>query len=440
MKQIALAVTAGVTIYASTGMNGKNQPDRMSSEAYYLADRGSRLQLLDSRYLFNVASYTLDFPERYMHTYDYAPEEAWLTYAHDLGGDTYRQQDYVFTDRRYFRVCLKRADGADFQPAEADRIDSILRFYSDAVEVPRLFSGEIEDTARKIANLKKMGSLVLAVLTDSHRTVNGTWVDTAANLLAVHQAAGFDAVVHLGDLTDGIVSRQLTGEYVRQMLADMQQLAVPVHVVLGNHDANYFHGNPDILSQAEQVRLYQSQVGEYKSHPEQPYYFTDFPRHGVRCIFLQAYDNLEQLRYGFDLPQIHWLDETLDTTPADFSIVIFSHDAPLGILDFWASEIRNSEAVMQVMEQHQARVGNILAYIHGHTHADRIYRKRSFPIVSIGCAKCEDMTEKKPPETETPVRQLGMASQELWDAVVIQPAEKNIQFVRFGAGKDRSLR
>jgi hypothetical protein len=59
--------------------------------------------------------------------------------------------------------------------------------------------------------------------------------------------------------------------------------------------------------------------------------------------------------------------------------------------------------------------------------------------VSIGCAKTECFTAYKPAGSHTPARRLGDVSQELWDALIVAPAERRLDFVRFGAGADRAL-
>lgn len=442
MKEIKLEVKAGITIYASTGMIGRNQPDRMSSMQFYLADKGSRLQLLDKQYYFNVATYSLDFDSNYLHSYEYAPEQGWITYAKDLSGDSYQQEDYVFADKCYFRVCLKRVDGAKFSRQEEEKIDKIFKYISTAKqneEINAVFLPEIKRTTEKIRSLKTEGSLVLAVITDTHYTVNGTWQDTAKNLHAVHQQAKFDSIIHLGDMTDGMVPRELTVEYIGRMLADLKRLHIPVHIVLGNHDANYFAGNPDVFSIEEQVELYQKHSQDYKSDPALPYYYTDYKEQGVRCIFLNAYDNNEKVRYGFDRQQLQWLESVLEKTPKHYVVLIFSHDAPLARLDFWSDEIRNGDALMEILENHQRVYNNILAFIHGHAHSDYVYTERLFPIVSIGCGKCEDMQEKKTEGFVTEKREIGTLTQELWDILIVKPNKRQIEFVRFGAGKDKTI-
>lgn len=443
MIEKSLSVIAGITIYASTGLTGFNQPDRMSSLHFYFAAKGSCLQLVDKNYYYNVATYTLDFDPKYMHTYDYAPDQIWGTYAKDLSGDTYRQEDYVFQDKRYFRICLKRVDGADFTIAEEKRINEILRFYQEnetkKSEVKTFFKKEIAQTIKRIQEKRNDDILAFAVLTDTHYTVNGTWIDTVKNIYGVNEEIGFDSIIHLGDLTDGMVPAMLTKDYVRQMLDDLQKTKVPVHIVLGNHDANYFAGNPDIMTMEEQIQVYQTCSESYKSDPVLPYYYTDYVKHSLRCIFLSAYKNDETLRYGFDEKQVQWVKNIFETTAKTYKVLVFSHDAPLARLDYWAAEIRNGEGLMEIMEEHQKKCHNILAYIHGHTHADYLYMERCFPIVSIGCAKCEDMQEKKPEGSVTAIRQWGTVTQDLWDTILVNTKTSTIDFIRFGAGLDRHI-
>lgn len=439
-KKISLKLEAGVTVRASVGLTADGVTNHMSTRRFYLADKGSRLELLDKKYYFNVATYTLSYPDRYLHTYDYAPEQSWTTYAGDLSGQTYRQNVYVFQERRYFRVCLKRLDEGPITEEEAVRADQILRFISTAELMPTIFFDEVMATADQVNALLAPGKLAFAVLTDTHATINGIWPDTIANLSAVADRVPLDGIIHLGDLTDGIVPRHLTEYYSRKMIQQMKAVGIPVDVVLGNHDANYFHGNPETLTLAEQAGLYQADAMRCKAIPEVPFYYKDYTTARVRCIFLSAYDNRETVRYGYDDAQLAWLAEVLRGTPLDYKILLFSHDAPVAELDFWSSSMRGSIRLMELLETRAVEKHDILGFIHGHTHADSIHQEYAFPIISIGCAKCEDMPEKKPQGSYTAKRGIGIFTQELWDILVIEPEQMQLSFIRFGAGKDRSIR
>lgn len=433
-KQIPLKVREGATIYSSTGRIGYGQPDRMSSIHYYKAYSGCRLHLKDASYYYNVATYALRFDEKYIYTYDYEPEESWTTYRHDLYGDTYIQNDYIFHDKCYFRICLKKKDGSSFSSEEAGRINEIIEYeMSDCENASNsCFRKEIERVTNEIQSKRKKEQLLLAVLTDSHFTVNGTWEETVSNLQAVNENVRFDAIIHLGDWTDGMVPMEITKDYVESMKTGLGKCGCPLYSALGNHDSNYFRDNQERMTFEEQISLYMP------FDVQMPYYFKDFAEYNLRCIFLASFDPDEQIRYGFWSGELEWLDKTLENTPRDWCVIVFSHDAPVAELDYWADEIRNGELLVEILEAYQNKTkGSLLAYIHGHTHADYIDSKRNFPVVSVGCAKCESFKEFKPEGAVCHCRKIGTVSQDLWDALLVDTKDKQLQFIRFGAGKNR---
>ena len=119
---------------------------------------------------------------------------------------------------------------------------------------------------------------------------------------------------------------------------------------------------------------------------------------------------------------MQWLQRVLDETPDGYKVLIFGHDAPLAELDYWAEDIRNGERIMNILEKYHEMEGReVLAYIHGHTHADYVYDKRSFPIISVGCSKVEYFPDKKPEGSTRYMRKLGDVTQDLWDVLVVTP-------------------
>lgn len=433
---IPLKVYPGRTIYSSTGRIGFDQADRMSSMHFYKASVGSRLHLLDNRYYYNVATYAMRYDDKYIYTYDYEPEESWTTYRHDLYGDTYIQNDYVFHDECYFRICLKKVSGEAFTQEDADRINQILEYQTKIRKtvLKPWFRDEIVKVSDEVNQERTDKHLAFALMTDTHYTINGTWEDTVLNIQRVNERVSLDGIIHLGDWTDGMLSSDLIKDYVHKMQKDLSECGCPIYAALGNHDSNYFSSTPELLDWTEQVKLY------LPADVEKPYYYKDFPQNKLRCIFLASFDVHEKVRYGFWIEEIEWLEKTLAETDTEWSVIVFSHDAPMEELDYWTDEIRNGEKLMEVLEQYQDRTnGNLMAYIHGHTHADFIYDKKSFPIISIGCTKCEFFLEKKPEGAVCYPRKPQTISQDLWDVLLIDTEKKQLQFIRFGAGENRTI-
>ncbi|MBQ9437657.1 MAG: metallophosphoesterase [Lachnospiraceae bacterium] len=280
-------------------------------------------------------------------------------------------------------------------------------------------SAWIPEEADRAAARTKRGLLSFLLLADSHFTYNGTREDTAASMKALGERIPLSGIIHLGDLTDGLLPLAQTEEIERRCMADMERLGFPVYVTPGNHDYNYFRDNPEIR------------------YPERLQYFVDMPGYKLRLIFIDSFDPKERLRYGFSDYCIHWLDVCFNRMPEGYLAIVFSHVPPLVRLQAWTDNIRNREKLITVLDKYADR---ILAFINGHNHCDLLFNdlhNGQFPVISINCAKCEYFTEHKPDGAVVPYRRLGDRIQESFDIMQVDAEKRQIYFVRFGAGKDR---
>ena len=117
-----------------------------------------------------------------------------------------------------------------------------------------------------------------------------------------------DGILHLGDLTDGILDKEICREYSRRILDRIRGWGLPFYLTIGNHDANYFRNNPEILSEQEQYAYYLKDVVNREGVEGQLWYRTRFFR-GIACVFvLHAYDNQETVRYGFPEEEVEWVE------------------------------------------------------------------------------------------------------------------------------------
>lgn len=445
LKELKADIGGGVGLKLSpdTGMIESGDDTWMATYRIYYAWAGSYLKLNDDTYRYGVATYNAEVNGTYIYTYCYQKEENWTTYNHDYQESQLRGGNYYFGDDRYFRVCLRRADGAPIPADAGTHLENIISFVSmDKVsQTKTFFADEIRDTATKVLKKKKKGkTLTLAVLADTHYTVGGYWEDSLHNMQSVHEQAGFDAVVHLGDITDGMVPSALTEEYVHHVTSGLESMGTPVYLVQGNHDSNYFSGNPEVMDEDEQFNLYQSGLpADVARDGKSFWYYVDRPDLKLRILFLTSFDHREKVRYGFPEKELEWVERTLAVTPDGYSVLVFAHVPPLPAIHYWSDEIRNGEELINIMESHNRSGHRIMAYVHGHNHADQIYGKRDFPIISLGCNKCEYFVDKKPEGAVAYERKPGTVSQDLWDVMVINPEEDKIDFIRFGAGEDKHI-
>lgn len=483
---------------------------------FYLAVPGDVLHLLDNTYEYTVATYSLNVDSKYIYTYDYQPEENWTTYRRDFSEDGFTQQDYEFTEKVYFRVALRKRPGQRAEsPVESQQAGNSL-YLAKIVQLSKAPEGhvigktlteintdkvlavqglegaaqsaelrELKDTIQSVQAAQTEDSLNFLLMTDSHYTVNGTWEDTLANLHKTVEglrAKGIklDGFLHLGDATDGLMPAEITRDYVTALQEDIQELGLPLYYTIGNHDSNYFHGNPERFSEEEIREL-------YLPGREKNYYYQDFGAQKLRMIFLDSFDPARKIRYGFSDEELDWLENLLGQMPPDWYVLVFSHVPPTPRLHYWSREIYGSYRLLRILRSYQRRTGkecgadisrnkrdesarygnlsggiperrayqeraiarypdhegnsygNLLGFIHGHNHADQIDYEEGFPIISIGCNKCEYFTDKKPEGAIAYERKLHTVSQDLWDVLTLSVGKGTIDLTRFGAGEDRHI-
>ncbi len=432
MEYIKLRMGYRTALYDGTLV--PESPKHMATEKIYHAVPGSRLHLCEQEYLFAPAIFSLERNPEYIYTYSYAKEENWSTYIQNLSPDSYQLEDYIFEKECYFRVCVRRRDGYELGQDDLVKSSRLVQFYHTEPQYQEkpYFQWESERTIESICSYAASGTVRLCILADTHVTVNGTWIDTVSNIRKVAGRVSYDGIIHLGDLTDGMVSKELTSEYVNDIINDLEKCGVPVYITPGNHDWNYFC-NHEVFSREEMKNL-------YHLRGERLDYYVDLPSHFVRMIFLSSFEDSSPVRYGYTKKQTIWLRETLNCAPAGTKFLVFSHDAPLAKLDYWSFLIRNGEEILDILEACNAKEQyQIIGFFYGHTHADYIFEECSFPVVSVGCAKLEYFTDKKPENSIIYERKAGTVSQDLWDSLLIDFEKQKLKLVRFGAGKDREI-
>ena len=139
---------------------------------------------------------------KWIYTYDYAPDSVW---------DVWRQSDAV-------------PSWISEESAEVTR--------RVASHIPDQADGPVGNGDRRI--------LTYILLADSHFTYNGTWDDTVASMQSLAGHIDLDGIIHLGDLSDGLLPLDKTREIEGRCISDMESLGLPVYLVPGNHDYNCF--------------------------------------------------------------------------------------------------------------------------------------------------------------------------------------------------------
>ena len=202
--------------------------------------------------------------------------------------------------------------------------------------------------------------------------------------------------------------------------------------VFDDFDRNFFRGNTQGFSLKACSQLC---LGR-----DDPDYYTDYPEQRLRMIFLDSFDPERGERYGFSVKTLRHLLEMLDETPYGWRVLLFSHVPPLARLHVWSNTILGSEDAMDLVNRFRRKRNLMVAWVHGHNHAEQVFNGPGFPIVSLGCSKLEAFPEYKPEGSVTRMRRWGEPSQELWDVLVFHVHGSDFDLIRYGAGADRYIR
>ena len=444
----------GKRIDENTGLVVPSDDTYMTSDKVWHAYRGAKLVLKNKQYHYTIATYNATPDGTLIYTYLYAPDMNWTSYNHDMVERGFVGRDYVFEDERYFRVMLTRLDGGEIPKiAETEGILEFVNRVPESSSPELYYEDEIELTSKEIAEAKEstIAPLTIALLADTHYAPGTTWDKSLQNVRAVNERVLFDNIIHLGDLTDGLGSKLLTKHYAEYVMNDIRSLNLPTYLTVGNHDTNYFHGNPDVYSLPEQYDAYHSgkdPVDVVRNGADLWYYVDRYPQK-LRMLFLGSYDASRHDRYGFWEEEVEWVKQTLSCTSADWCVIVFSHLPLLPEMHYWTRDLRNADRLLAVLERFNigeggsggaGEAGRLLGYIHGHNHCDQINTAYGFPIISLGSNKMEYFTYYKPEGAVIYNRTAGTASEDLWDTLVIDTNNRKLSFIRFGAGENREIR
>lgn len=430
-----IVLEKGKSICEDTGYLESAGEECRASGRFYHVSPGDILRA-DEGTEYRIYRYSTEIKEELIHTYCYEPEQNWASYVREP--EVWQTGVYTFEQEWYIRIAVKPGLSDD-TVVKAERLGpvwnpqvSLESSQNSAVKWEDYFQAETLLTVERVWELTGENDLAFAVIADTHYVNNGTWERSAYNLWQVAARLSLSGIIHLGDLTDGILPLAQTKESVERVMEDMKRTGKPVWLCCGNHDSNYFRSNPEKMTEQEMSLYY---LGR-----EKPYYFVDYPAQRIRILYLYSFDYREQVRYGFPVEELDWVRETMENLAEGWAVLVCAHVPPLPEIHYWSDRIRNGEELLQILEEYHRSGRKVLAYVHGHNHGEQIYRERLFPIVSLGCNKMEDFQREKPEGSWTYRRQQGTVTEDLWDVMIVHADHRGIDFVRFGAGEDKHIR
>ena len=373
---------------------------------------------------FQIHYYSTRIRDELIHTYTYDDESIYTYYLQEPSSAPFTPGPVTIESDGLIRIVLEGCTEAAF--TEKIRISGNEPVLYALTEKQTAMRQRVMDA---VAQQRTSHDALFLLLTDTHYGSGGNFEETAFLLGNLAKDLSPDALIHLGDLTDGSLPGEWTKKYTLRLIRSLKKICDPCFFLIGNHDYNYFRNNPDRFSQKECEELYLDGQKENR--------IIDLKEKKLRLIFLGTFDPAEKHRYGFSLSTVWFLIRALASAPKGIRIIVLSHVPPVPEIHCWDSTIRHSGPVVRSLELFAKLRKQVPVYIHGHNHCDQVYMGRSFPIIGIGPAKLEDFQIKKPEGSVTPLRDQYDETSVLFDVLLVK--EKELLFFRYGAGKDRTV-
>ena len=136
----------------------------------------------------------------------------------------------------------------------------------------------------------------------------------------------FDAGIMLGDIA-GDTSADIT-TYYNDAVSHTQK---PFLTLIGNHDIKGTSTAAEIYNKYIAPNIQYAELASGEHTAGKCYYYKDFSVYGIRLIVLDQYeypDNDSNYTRGiicYSQDQINWLIETLNSTPADYGVIVAVH-------------------------------------------------------------------------------------------------------------------
>lgn len=348
---------------------------------------------------------------------------------------------------QYAVVIVGFVDGRKVSPGDISSTAYIER--AEQVEVlagySTQYTAEEDSLAQKVLRDRDVNTITFAVITDTHYGGTGADRQTLPQVKAVNEMAlrlGAKFVAHLGDAIHGGHSTLDENEkYLAEFWRVQNDTPMPVLYTLAHHEM-YGSGGASNFGNDDTAISLSDSLGMYgRTHRHLPVVYSSDKANwyvdidGVRFIGLSCVTENSPGKYS-DVA-VDFLNTALS---GDDPVVVFSHTPCRATVSYGNSGVTNGGAVESALNAYE---GGVLAYIHGHTHWDNIFKPDdgTFPFWSVCCAMISKMdietygcSEGNPVSYD---RTAGTYSEYCFDIINIHPDTGVIRSFRFGAGADR---
>lgn len=278
------------------------------------------------------------------------------------------------------------------------------------------------DRIRELAGACAGNGDLFAFVTDQHWPLNAQ--KSPALMKYIADKTYMPRVFSGGDTAD-----YASEDYAKTLAA---AFAGGVHHVMGNHD--YF-GDVDGNKLAFIFDMGKSgQIGNTQRH----YYYVDNPQQKIRYIVLSAFDNnAGEIVSAYETAQVEWLTNTALKVEAGWTVLVFTHVLYYGSQSTQTlyTTPTGADNIVAALDGAECEVACV---IQGHAHLDRIcHTPGGIPVVLTTCDKyspwIDNGTDMEPWLSN---RVEGTITEQAFDVVVLDKAQRKLTFVRIGAPAD----
>ena len=367
----------------------------------------------------------------------------------------YIDKEIIVPNDVYYIAFSSRKDGSPtasltiYGMDQLDLIDATIAKHDaqGGVKNGTVFDAEVQDSIEAVQTVLASSNkpmLTMAVFTDLHhdpKYENDPTIDMMANIKAIYDRIHFDALMNLGDAIDGQFQTQYAAEgCLSDVVTAMYDITDRSHNLMGNHDDNIQSTWEQRGGQPESERLTLLEINDAlfkggQKHIHNPNhitdYYMDFDEYDIRIICL----GIDYTTYNSNTQT--WLANVALQT--DKKVLVYSHCATKAKWGYM-NDVVHGEYIETPLNDFVEGGGTVIAYIHGHTHGDMIETDSdiSFTEVAIGCAKFEKLSSGTEGMTYQD-RDADDYTKILFDIVCVDQTNREVHFIRCGAGTDREI-
>ncbi len=235
-------------------------------------------------------------------------------------------------------------------------------------------------------NAAKNGKFTFLIQTDvHHHDLSAAYL--GKNVAAMSNFVELDFAANLGDLTRGYSQDEIDNpENMRACMDDIvsrttTRAKCPIFMTVGNHDTNKmwcekWADHTAQFTPEEQYQRVYAPLKEYNgdkmvTDDDGSYYYMDYPDDKIRVVMLNTangtYDGTKYSSlFMISDKQVEWFKtQALNT---EYSVLVMMHTALYHNFPENGNAVKNSDLILEAVEEFISGGGQFIAYMTGHSH------------------------------------------------------------------------